>query len=155
MADAKDLGDLRFLLADLAAKADAGDEAAELRLNDLAPQCSAEVCRAAADLAGALGLPSITTPAEVLPGAGLFDALQASLYPDPWPFIEAAIGRIASHYRIDLTDVWNVYWDLDIENLERVFETPEGVSLLGHRIATALLGWEEAEATAPLHFSFH
>lgn len=44
-------GDLKALLAELSARADDGDEAAALRVNELAAQCTPGTVRGAADLA--------------------------------------------------------------------------------------------------------
>ena len=74
MAAETDPGDLRFLLADLAVKADAGDEEAAIRLNELTGRCTSTVARAAADLAAARAEPVAPQPSL---GEILADALRS------------------------------------------------------------------------------
>lgn len=178
-------GDLRFLLADLSAKADAGDEEAATQLLVLMAQCTPEVCRAAADLEVArntappfVPLSPVTLSPEgiaeygrslgfEMPDAGPPPALRTSFgealaaamnptgEPDPWAFTEATIELICAHYWIDPEAAWAVFWDVEVEGMDRLLSTPEGVSLLGQHIALNVLGFDDSEAIPPLPVSTH
>lgn len=71
--------------------------------------------------------------------------------------IAAAAASTAAHYRLALGDVWLALDTVESEFEEETGETrfgvllesPRGVAALGVRLATELLGYEQASALPP------
>lgn len=161
MAADIDPGDLRFLLADLAAKADAGDEAAALRLNELTGRCTPTVARAAADLAAVQAKRAQPTLGEIL--AEALSSTGALVQDDPWTLISAAVDLIAQHYLLEPDEVWTVVFELErewaekhgVETFGRLLEGRSGFAMLGLYVARILLGDEAADRLPRLWLSCH
>lgn len=155
------LGDLRFLLAELARQADEGDDTAATRLNQLAPQCAPAVLMAADEINRAKA--SAPAPLPRTFGDILAAAPNSSGGPDFWDAITAAVDLIACHYSFDTGDIWEVVFELEVSCAEanghhafgHLLERPWGFTCLGRRVAQNILGADVEESLPLISLSYH
>jgi hypothetical protein len=119
--------DLTATIGALCFWADRGDEQAALDLNELVRRQSPEVMLAA----------------RAIQANALFQSRCAE-----WEMLAATVDLIAAHYRLVVLDVWSALFELERElladsgcaSLSDLLAAPEGVSMLGRRIALRLMG---------------
>jgi hypothetical protein len=145
------------VIADVARRADQGDEEAALQLNRLAEGCSAQWLIEAGKALRPVPVHPVVARTQQTLGEILAEALGLNAdaaKADEFTFIDAAAQIIADHYSLDWLDCLTALFDLEQETLEadefaRLLQCPLGISTLGRRVAHKIVG-PQADALSPL-----
>ena len=150
------------VIADVARRADEGDEDAAIQLNRLAEGCSPAWLQEAARQLRPEPVPHPLAQARPTLGEILAQAMgmaRQTVLGDEYDVIDAAAHAIADHYSLPHIECLSALFDLENEALEAgellaMLECPLGIATLGRRVAQMLIGSEAEEALPPLAMSW-